>query len=125
MLGVPGSLLPASHPLDLLPSPFFVSSTSSIVVNLSFLLVEALVVSLSLPVSWPTLLVWRVGVRIEGNGFVLVTGDVGTLRGRPSESGILAQSAYGHSTVECDTGGIGCKSQGRGVVSVIQVAVLE
>lgn len=28
---------------------------------------------------------------MEGNGFVLATGDVGALRSRPSESGILAQ----------------------------------
>lgn len=103
MLGVPGSLLPASQPLDFRPSPLFVSSTSSIVVNLNFLLAEALIVSLSHPVSLPTLLVWRVGVRMEGNGFVLATGDVGALRARPSESGILGQRMV-HSTFDCDAG---------------------
>ena len=91
MLGVPGSLLPASQPLDRLPSSRSTSSTSSKVVNRSFLLVEAR--GVSPPLSEPLAdRVWD--DRMEGKGFLLVTGDVGALRARPSGSDILSERQH-------------------------------
>lgn len=91
ILGVPGSLLPACHPFILRLSSRSTSSTSIRLVNRNFLLVEAR--GVSPPLSEP--LVDRAGVKMEGNGFLLVTGDVGALRGRPSWSGISLEA--GHS----------------------------